>query len=98
MGKGANRASYGGGAVGAAGRSARRSGAEMYFNGRADMRQAYIAAIEYLADLEPAAVGICMELDYYDYPVAALFREMTGYAPRLGHIDVTNVSEFCNIS
>ena len=91
------------GPVTAAWRLARRcvppgdSSAEMYFNGRADMRQTYIAAMEYLADLEPAAVGICMELDYYDYPVAALFWEMAGDAPRLGHIGVTNVPGFCNI-
>ena len=68
------------------------SRAEMYFNSRPYMRQAYITAMEYLADREPEAVGIYMELDHYDYPVSALFREMAGDAPRLGHIGVTNVS------
>lgn len=65
---------------------------EMYFNSRADMRQAYLAAMEYLAALEPAEVGLYMELDHYDYPVSALFREMAGQSPRLEHIGVTNVS------
>lgn len=62
------------------------------------VRQAYIVAMEYLAAQEPPKVGIYMELDHCDYPVSALFREIAGDAPRLGHIGVTNVSGFCNIS
>ena len=66
--------------------------AEMYFNSYADIRQAYIAAIEYLAGRGPESVGIYMELDHYDYPVAALFRGIVVDVLRLEQIGVTNVS------
>ena len=62
------------------------------------MRQYYIVTMEYLRSREPADSASIWIWIITAYPVSALFREMAGGMLRLGHIDVTNVSGFCNIS
>ena len=64
----------------------------MYFSARPWVRDPYLRAIAYLAELEPTEIGLYMNADDFDYPLFPLFKDRLGVVPRIEHVGVSNIS------